>query len=233
MPSAAQPTEAGPNSPAEPFSLKDCALVSLATGRRARLLPELRAGLAEVDAASLYHHFWGSLLQPRFEEREYNNDFAAWVRHGLHEPVLAERLAALEPSRFKDLESLRGEMLEQIDGRLDEAEDLLWARSSRQFEFVCSQIVVFDTGRRFEEPAALGRALPGLPTSCLYYHFIDARRRTADGRDDFSGWLASWGERHQGLRAALAGIDPWFGSLRELREAVAAAFHQAFGEGPA
>jgi len=67
----------GPAGAAESFTIKDCALVALATGRKARLLQEFRRELAEIDAASIYHHFWGSLLQARFEEREFNNDFAA------------------------------------------------------------------------------------------------------------------------------------------------------------
>jgi hypothetical protein len=102
------------------FSIKDCALVALATGKKARMLQEFRSQLAEIDAASIYHHFWGGLLLPRFEEREYNNDFAAWVRHGVHDAVLAERLAALAPTSFPDLEALRRVIIELIDTRLDD-----------------------------------------------------------------------------------------------------------------
>ena len=119
-------------------------LVALATGKKARMLQEFRSQLAEIDAASIYHHFWGGLLLPRFEEREYNNDFAAWIRHGIHDAVLAERLAALAPTSFPDLEALRREIIELIDTRMDEMEHLIWARATGQFEFICSQIVVFD-----------------------------------------------------------------------------------------
>ncbi|MGD8617666.1 MAG: DUF5752 family protein [Gammaproteobacteria bacterium] len=202
----------------QPFSVKDCTLVALATGRKARLLQEFRSELARVDTASIYHHFWGGLLIPRFEEREYNNDFAAWIRHGVHDEILAERLAALDPGRFPDLEALRSEILEQIDTRLDETELLFWTRPSRQFEFICSQIVVFDTGRRLEQPAELASAVPAMSTSSIFYHFIDARRRTADGDDDFRDWLTGWGEEYAPLREQLAGIDPYFGSLSELRD---------------
>jgi hypothetical protein len=70
--------------------------------------------------------FLDGLLLPRFEEREYNNDFAAWIRHGIHDAVLAERLAALAPTSFPDLEALRREIIELIDTRLDEMEHLIW-----------------------------------------------------------------------------------------------------------
>lgn len=90
-----------------PFLVKDCALIALATGQSASQLEDLRDELATVDVSSIYHHFWGGLLEARFDEREYNNDFAAWARHGLHDAVLAERLAVLDPGRYHDIEELR------------------------------------------------------------------------------------------------------------------------------
>jgi hypothetical protein len=210
------------------FSIKDCALVALATGKKARMLQEFRSQLAEIDAASIYHHFWGGLLLPRFEEREFNNDFAAWIRHGVHDAVLAERLAALAPTSFPDLEALRREIIELIDTRLDEMEHLIWARATDQFEFICSQIVVFDTGMTLEMPAELATTMLNLTTSSIFYHFIDARRRTSDGRDDFSDWLTGFGNEFVSLQEQLACIDPYFSSLSELREELALLFTAYF-----
>jgi hypothetical protein len=223
----------GPGNEGTPFFVKDCALVALATGRKARVLQEFRSQLADVDTASIYHHFWGGLLQPRFEEREYNNDFAAWVRHGIHDAVLAERLAALDPNRFEDLDALRREILEQIDTRLDETEHLFWTRAVQPFDFIRSQIVVFDTDKRLHHPAELAEIIHDLSTSSVFYHFVDARRRTDDRHDDFSDWLVGWPEEYESLRRRLAGIDPYFGSLSELREELATAFSAHFGRSPA
>ena len=225
---AADMTDTGTYS--EPFSIKDCALVALATGKKARMLQEFRSELEHIEAASIYHHFWGGLLQPRFEEREYNNDFASWMRHAVRDLTLAERLAAVSPTEFADLESLRREIIELIDTRLDEAEHLLWAPATRQFEFVCSQIVVFDTEQRLFEPADLAKTMAGLSTSSVFYHFVDARRRTSGGRDDFSDWLAAYGPTFEPLQEQLAGIDPYFGNLSELREQLALLFGSYFAE---
>lgn len=216
---------------AEPhFLVKDCALVALATGRKARLLQELRDELRHIDTACVYHHFWGAMLQPRFDEREYNNDFAAWVRHSMHEPVLAERLAALSPGAFTDLEGLRREVIDLIDARIDEAEQLAWPAGSEPFEFIRSQIVVFDTNRRLQRPADLVQLRETFSPGSVFYHFIDARSRTADRADDFSDWLAAWGEEFTPLRARLMSIDPFFGSLGELREQLGRVFMQYFHE---
>ncbi|WP_417566898.1 DUF5752 family protein [Marinobacter sp.] len=215
------------------FRIKDCALVVLATGRKARMLQEFRSELASIDTASIYHHFWGGLLQPRFEEREYNNDFAAWVKHGIHDAVLAERLSALAPTSFSDLDTLRQEIKELVDIRLDEVEYLLWARATQQFEFVRSQIVVFNTEKQLEEPHELSSAIKDLSISSVFYHFIDARRRTSDGRDDFSDWLTVFGDEFTPLQEQLAGIDPYFGSLSELRDQLGSLFTSYFeGESP-
>lgn len=212
------------------FCIKDCALVAVATGRKARLLQEFRHELGGIPISSLYHHFWGGLLQPRFEEREYNNDFAAWVRHGIHDSVLAERLAALDPTRYRDLEALRREIIEMVDARMDEVEHLTWARATQQFEFISSQIVIFDTRRRVEHPAELAETIGHLSTSSIFYHFIDARRRVEDGSDDFSEWLRSFGEQTEELCEQLAAVDPYFGSLSELRAQLARLFSSCIAE---
>lgn len=206
--------------------LKDCALIAIATGKKAITLKELRDGLLSITPASIYYHFWGGLLQPRFEEREYNNDFAAWVRHGLHEGVLAERLAVVDPNEFSDLERLRQELVELIEERLEESELVGWVRGTQQFEFIHSQIVVFDTHQRLEQPQQLAELMPYLSTSSIFYHFIDARRRFSEGGEDFSLWLQGFGEDYQSLCQALAAIDPYFGSLAELRHQLALTFRR-------
>ncbi len=207
--------------------VRDCALIAIATGRRAYTLTELRDRLEQVSADCIYFHFWGGLLEPRFEEREYNNDFAAWARHSLHDGILAERLAMLDPTQLDDLEDLRQALLDVIDTRLDESEYLPWVRATRRFEFIRSQIVVFDTNRRLQRPEELARLMGELSTSSVFYHFIDARRRQPDRRDDFQAWLAGFDDgRYRQLSDQLTGVDPYFGSLSELRQQLAEIFQR-------
>jgi hypothetical protein len=213
------PNNASPPAEAERvFAVKDCALIAIATGRQALTLTELRDNLEQVSADSIYFHFWGGLLEPRFEEREYNNDFAAWARHGLHDGILAERLAMLDPTYLDNLEDLRQALLDVLDTRMDESEYLPWVRATRRFEFIRSQIVVFDTDRRLRRPEELAQAMGEFSTGSVFYHFIDARRRQPDRRDDFQVWLAGFDERSRELCEEFAGVDPYFGSLSELRQ---------------
>jgi hypothetical protein len=230
--SAPEETIAQLGDPSDPgvFMLKDCALIAIATGKKVLMLRELLDRLHSIDHDSIYFHFWGGLLQPRFEEREYNNDFAAWVRHGLHDLVLAERLAVVDPTDYPDLEHLRQELIDLIEARLDESSILPWMPATRQFEFIRSQIVVFDTHNCVETPEVLAELMPTLSTTSLFYHFIDGRRRSSDHSDDFSTWLGGFEGRYDELRGRLATIDPYFSSLTELREQLVDVFDGYFGE---
>lgn len=211
------------------FVVKDCALISIATGKRAFDLKELADTLQEIGLDSVYYHFWGGLLEPRFEEREYNNDFAAWARHGLHHNALAERLAVIDPTDYADLEELRQEIVEVMEEALDNDPYLHWNRALRPFDFIRSQIVVFDTQSRVQQPEELPDAIPGMSTTSIFYHFVDARRRPPERVDDFTAWLSDFGPTHQALCAELTAIDPYFGTLVELRAQLTDIFGKYFG----
>jgi hypothetical protein len=205
------------NGTIEPFIVKDCALLTIATGKRARNLKEMTDHLLTIHLGSIYHHFWGGLLRPRFADPEYNNDFAEWVHNALQDDVLAERLSIINPAAFADLESLRQGLVEIMEQRLDEIEMVAWAKLDMQFHFVRSQIIVFDTRVKIEGPEQLGEALPKLSVGSVFYHFIDARRRSREMKDDFRSWLSSYGDGYEDLCSQLASVDPYFGSLVELR----------------
>jgi hypothetical protein len=212
------------------FVLKDCALIAIATHKRADTLKELRDHIEDLSLDSLYYHFWANLLLPHFEEREYINDFASWVRHNLRDAKLAEQLAVLDPVSFNDLEELRYHLLECMDDRLDESEYLRWSHATQRFEFIRSQIVVFDTQKKVCDPGEMSVLIPQMSVSSIFYHFIDARRRTQDKVDDFHHWLAVFGETYQPLIDQLKGIDPYFSTLVELRQQVADTFRHFFAE---
>lgn len=210
------------------FTIKDCTLIAIATGKRAHTLKEFRDHIAEISPDSLYYHFWGNLLLPRFEEREYNNDFAAWVHHGLHDAKLAEQLAVVDPTQSANMTEIRRQLLEYIEERLEESERLHWVIAGQPFEFIRSQIVVFNTHIHTGSPADMAKILHKLSVSSIFYHFIDGRRRNPDNLDDFHVWLNQYGETYQELIELLSNIDPYFGSLTELRQQLVDAFQIYF-----
>ena len=124
-----------------PFEVKDCALIALATGRRAQNIRELKEILRSIDADSVYYHFWGTLLRPRFDNPQYHNDFAIWIAHQLHDKVLAERLALLDPTDFDSVDQLRGEIIEILEERARVLE--LMDNQSKELDFLLKNRLVF------------------------------------------------------------------------------------------
>jgi hypothetical protein len=211
-----------------PFTIKDCALIQIATGVRAQNVRELRDRLLSVPAGCIDYHFWGGLLRPSFDDPEYSNDFAAWARHGLHDYRLAERLAVIDPAEFSDIESLRRELVDIIESRIDEGDYGSWAKPDEQFQFIRSRLVVFDTGRRLTHPRELPQALPSLSVGSIYYHFVDARRRPPLRVDDFRAWFAGYQDEFKDLGDTFAEVDPYFGTLIELRDELARLAREVF-----
>lgn len=231
----ADPLKQGDSRPRDasvaPFRVMDCTLVAIATGLRAQNLRELRDALLQVPGESVYFHFWGRLLRPRFDEPEFHSDFAAWTHRALHDEVLAERLAVIDPADFSDLEALRQELVEVIEQRMDESELMPWSRLDQQFHFRRCQTVVFDTGTELRSVGDLADAVPGMSLGSIYYHVIDARRRVPVRQDDFRTWLGQFGPESARLQADLAAIDPYFANLAELRDRIGAELQRAVAAG--
>jgi hypothetical protein len=207
-----------------PFRIRDCAITVVALGQTAHNLRELRTHIASVPAASLAHHFYDALLRPSFDDREFRNDFAAWVRRQLRDERLAEILGVLDPlDEGQTIEEVRDRLLEILDDRLAEMSDLPQVGPGREFRFLRSQLVVFDTALEAATPGELGERVRAATTGSVFYHFIDARWRTQDRRDDYTVWLEGWGESTAPVRARLAQIDFQLWSLPELRDRIAAA----------
>lgn len=202
----------------EPFSVKDCALAVISTGISAASIVEFKGAITHIPTSSLYYHFWKRHFWHSFVYPEFHNDFAEWAYHYLHDPILSERLGIIDPNEYSSLDELRNEMLEIIEQRIDEMEYIQWSTRENKFHFLRSEIIVFDTMSIIETPAKLITVLPQLTSTSIFYHFIDARRRTPNKMDDFSNWLKDFGPEYEVLLKKIQHIDPYFLSLKEQRE---------------
>lgn len=213
-----------------PFFVKTCSLAAIATGERASSLLELRDKLLSIDEGCIYYHFWGGRMNAKFTQSQYHNDFAGWAHLRLHDHVLAEKLSVIDPTEHDHLESLRQEILEVVESRLDDYEIVLWTKREDQFYFIRSTIIVFESKISIERPLDLPFALEKLPPSSIFYHFIDARMRTQEKQDDFSVWLRTNGDHYEDLIEKIQSIDPYFLSLTELRDELVQSTRQYFEE---
>ena len=216
------------NQEISPFSIKDCALIAIATSKRAQNLRELREHLRSIEAGCIYYHFWGGLLRPRFDDPEYHNDFAIWVAHSLNNKILAERLAVIDPVAYESMEDLRNELIDMIEENLDETEFPTWAKRDDQFEFISHQIVVFDTKTSIKGPEEFLEIMPDISLGSIFYHFIDARRRNENRADDFQNWLFNFEGEYTDLCEMMNGVCPYFTSLNKLRDELSKVFQNYF-----
>lgn len=205
----------------DPFAVKDCALITIATGERAYNIRELKDGLKRADPAIVHNHFWGALLRPRFADPEYQNDFAAWAYHELHDRRLAERLGIINPTDFYLMDDLRQKVIEVIEERMDEEDYGPRGDVDHPFFFSRSEIVIFDTNIRIDDPTRFHEIVPTMSPDSIFYHFIDSRRRNESGENDFTEWLGGFGDQYADLAGQIAAIDPYFNSLTELRDELA------------
>ena len=169
------------------------------------------------------------MLLPHFEEPEYINDFAGWVRHSLHDAKLADNWPSLSDS-VQRFGRFALPFAGYIDDRLEESEYLQWSQALQRFQFIRSQIVVFDARISVADPREMVDLIPRLSVNSVFYHFIDSRRRTENNIDDFRQWLSNFGDTYQPLIEQLARIDPYFVTLTQLRQQLAATFEHYFAE---
>lgn len=212
----------------EPFNVIDCSLIPIATGEKAFNLREMRDRLQWLkDKEVMYYHFWDVLLRPHYVDPEYQNDFAAWAYHQLRDKRLAERLSIVNPTLFKYMSDLRQHLIEVIEERMDE-ETFRSFDVDHPFFFMRSQIAVIETNIRIERPEDMAEEIGQLSQNAIFYHFIDARRRTRSGDNDFSLWLKSFENSYGELADEIATIDPYLSSLAELQEQLATVFRTYF-----
>jgi len=207
-----------------PFEVMDCALLVRMSGLPPAInLRELRERIAVCSENVLFHHFCEPLLRPAFDNPDYRNDFAVWGKLYLSDRVLAERLGILDPFSMGSFEELRAVVLDILDERLSEVIAIPSAAPGDEFFFLEATTVVLDTGERIASPRELRPAIGRMTNGSIYYHFLEARRRTPDRSDDFTAWLREEEKRNAKYIRALESIDFYFHSLRDLKRELVSA----------
>ncbi len=212
----------------KPFFVKDCALAVVSTGKTASSIEEFKEVLPYISLSSIYFHFWGRHFRPSFDHPELHNDFARWSYLVLGDHILSERLGIIDPTEYVSLEELKMEVLEVMEQRLEESEVPAWSVVKNKFHFQRSVIVIFDSEKTIKHPSELKAILPTLTATSIFYHFIDARRRTSTGVDDFTAWLSEATPETPDLLKKIQHIDPYFLSLTEQRQKLSEIMEEYF-----
>lgn len=202
----------------EPFLVKDCTLLIRMSGLSPAFnLRELRDRIACCSPDVIYHHFCETLLAPTFDYPDFRNDFAVWVKRQLEENVLAERLGVIDPYGYPSMERLRTDVLDILDERINEMTFLPSVSPGHEFHFREAVTVVFETGARILYPEDMPESIEKMTKGSIYFHFLEARRRTLGRVDDFSLWLEEFGEPWVPAIMEMRSFDFLFQSLAELK----------------
>ncbi len=203
------------------FEFRQCITIARAVGMKAKNLKELRDAIAVVHPASIYHHTYQYFLKGH--TMEYTNDFAQWAGESLENRALSEHLSIVDPYEFKNLEDLRKELLNVIDGYTGTksqgsgSQGKLVPRDAvpgDEFFFNRGFTVVFPAGIRARNLAEFQIAMRALEKGSIYYHFYDARAR--QGVDDFSTWVLKTLGKEK-LAGQIRAVDPFMISTEGVR----------------
>ncbi len=205
-----------------PFRVMDCALLTRMSGLPPVVnLRELRDRVSVCAEDVIYHHFCETWLRPTFDNPDYRNDLALWAKNGLLDRVLAERLAIIDPYDYGSIELLRTHLIDIFEDRLGELQPWVpMVRAGNEFYFMQATTVVFDTGEQVSRAKDLAAVVERMTNGSVYFHFLDARRRSSDHLDDFSTWLLASNSGHHDTITALQGIDFYFSDLDEIRREI-------------
>ena len=169
------------------FAFKQCVSILKATGKKAKDLRELREVISSVSDNSIFHHTYQYFLKEHIHE--YTNDFAHWAGESLEERALSEHLSSIDPYDFADVNEVRNELLRVIDDYLERFPEPRQAMRGDEFYFNETLTFTFPAGIRAENLAEFLMGIKYVDSSCIYYHFYEARMRLGSGVDDFSAWV--------------------------------------------
>jgi uncharacterized protein DUF5752 len=208
----------------EPFSFVDYEGLVMPIGRRATNLREFLDALASVSLDVIQHHLHRAALHRRFDELDYPNDFASWAAKGLEDLALAEKLAALDPYAYGQLEEAREAISSLVDDHLSEQPSVTPVRRGFEFHFASGLYLALSSGREAWSLEELRQAIAEVPLSSIFFHFHEARLRgPGEDIDDFSRWIEGQFGPHP-VADEMRALDFYFFSLEELRQRLVSIF---------
>ena len=204
--------------PPGPFRFMSSATLTRYTGISADNPRALLKGIQRASGASIFYHVFHALFRRHVTASEFMNDFARWTWYTLHEPQLAEKLAAVDPTGYNTVTEARAALATVLEKQLGDTEWIPHVRHEHRFHFHEAQSFVFPTGIEAKDPRDFGARVRQVPPDSIFHHFVTAPMRLGRRENDFSAWMRSHGADDVARR--LEGLSPYAGDLRHLRERI-------------
>jgi hypothetical protein len=174
-----------------PFHFVGCVELRETMGRKAADVQQLMTTIDEAPLDSIYYHTHSYFLRHEHAPTLFSNDFATWVAVSVRDRALGEKLGLIDPFEFRDLESLRA----QIVGTIDEHLKTLWnvprLIQGEPFEFIRSHIIEVNLELSAASLKEFRDLLASVDRGALFNHICEAKIRKGRRSGDFVAWIGS------------------------------------------
>jgi uncharacterized protein DUF5752 len=208
-----------PERPVDPFVFCTERRLVVLTGRKATNAAQLLQHLTEVSGSSVFYHTHYLYLSHHYERPTFYNDFANWVSQALQEQRLAERLTAIDLLAITSLHELRENLVAVLRRHLQDGGRLVReCPPGDEFHFCEAKSFVMSTGQVARDVREFFSTVATVSTTCLHFHFFEARLRLERPTNDFSQWLQNCGEDR--LARRIDRLNPYNMTLPELQQEI-------------
>lgn len=190
----------------------------LLSGRRAKNLSELLAGIKAVSPMTIFQHTHHYLIQHEHISPEPPNDFAFWITNALQDKLLGEKIASIDLRRYSDLEEIRAELINLIETVQQNIAKMPHHNSppGEEFHFMSVRSFVFPTRYAAHNLIEFKECLEKVSVYSIYFHIFEARFHKKD-EFDFSLWLSKSLGAHK-LAEEFNRLDPYTQTIENLRK---------------
>lgn len=200
----------------DPFQFHTRRHLTELTGLKAGNLSELTEILKNAPDSIIYYHTHHFLEEHQYLVPELTNDFASWVKSGLDDQVLGERLANINTFEFNNLAGFRDKVVNVLESYIGQQKSQRQVLVGREFYFLKSVDVILPTPYSAHDLREFIEALRIITPNSLYFHVFESRLRLKNGNNDFVVWLAVEMDEKE-LSQEIAKIDPYACTLEGLR----------------
>ncbi len=210
------------------FKFVSCIEVKELLSKKALDEAQLLDLLEEVPLDSIFFHTHGYFLRHRYLTGLYRNDFANWAAEEVGDRILGEKLGALDPHQFGDIEGVRSALIDILDAHLSKRSTVPGVSYGEPFHFMQSKIVEVPTQLRARTLREFRDGMSKVHVGALFYHIFEAKLRREMPAGDFRAWIEEEIKLPE-LAEQIGRLDPYMHSLESLRQRIVSACDEVLG----
>ncbi len=183
------------------------------TGIRVYSLNEFIDALKVVDRFSIFYHMFINIFNYHNLPTYYTNSLSYWFYKNGY-PSLAEKISAIDPLDYFDLEELRNALI----NTLEKSNNNWYRKEKYPFYFITAEREIIECGNIAQN---LDEFIDGIRKSSInsiFYHLITSRIENKTIVNDYSAWLYNIGEVKKAEK--INKLDPYTMTLCEIKEKI-------------